>query len=95
MIAMVDFWRLNHIKNVMRVDYDTYHGREVEGKADASMFLGAMKTILDLPVPKRDEPVAVSGGNRYGKENENVIRKQVRELRAGSLRPVEQDEGDR
>ena len=78
MIAMVDFWRLNHIKNVMRVDYDTYHGREVEGKADASMFLGAMKTILDLPVPKRDEPVAVSGeidterktkmsyGNEYG-----------------------------
>ncbi len=75
---MVDFWRLNHIKNVMRVDYDSRHDREVEGQTDATMFLGAMKTILDLPVPRRDEPVAVSGeidterkskmsyGNGYG-----------------------------
>ena len=75
---MVDFWRLNHIKNVMRVDYDSRRDREVEGQTDATMFLGAMKTILDLPVPRRDEPVAVSGeidterkskmsyGNGYG-----------------------------
>lgn len=59
---MVDFARLNKVRRAIETDYDSWTGEEEKSACMAyAPFHVAMKQILELPVPRRDEPVAVSG----------------------------------